>query len=332
MENININLEEVDIENVNSVLTGPQGPQGETGPQGPAGPQGPQGPAGPVGPTGATGATGATGLQGPAGPAGITPTITIGNTYTVEAGTPASVENSGTATNLILNFSIPQGPQGSDSNCLSLPTIVDSLPLVGDPKVFYFVRKTHTETTATGDSFNMIFTDYGRFSNFEILGNIEQNTPPATPNALRGVITVTIDNENYDITLGSIYLAKVLTDYDRIYQSDNKWYLEQKIGYISSYDGETITTNYISTSGSLTVGDEVYYVLDTPVTTEITDSTLLDDLNIIKSLVFEQGTVSVSTSANVEADLNVSYYSFDINNQYDKYVYIIDTSNYEKIG
>lgn len=332
MENIDIDIQEIDIANVDSVLTGPQGPQGPEGPQGAQGPTGPQGPAGPAGPQGETGATGAQGLQGiqgPAGEDGVSPTISVGTTTTLPAGSPATVTQDGTASNVIFNFGIPMG---EDTYCLSLPTIVEELPEVGDPKIFYFVPKPHTNTTATGDSFTMTFTDYGRFSQFEILGKIEQNTPPATPNALRGTITISIDGDDYEVNLGSIYLAEVTTNRDRIYKSGNKWYLEQKIGYISIYDGETITTDYVSTSGSLTNGDEVYYVLDTPVVTEITDNTLLGDLNLVATQQFEQGTVSVSTSANVEADLNVSYYSFDINNQYDKYVYIIDTANFEKIG
>ena len=123
-----------------------------------------------------------------------------------------------------------------------------------------------------------------------------------------------------------------LQSYDRIYYNDRKWYLEQNIGYIASYDGETITTDYVSTSGNLTIGDEVYYVLDTPITTEIAVGSLTTSLNEIMSIVFEQGTVSVATNANVTCDLSVGYYSFDIHNQYDKYVYLIETSNYERIG
>jgi hypothetical protein len=43
---------------------------------------------------------------------GISPTITIGTTSTVASGVNASVVNSGTSTNQILNFSIPRGIQG----------------------------------------------------------------------------------------------------------------------------------------------------------------------------------------------------------------------------
>ena len=56
---------------------------------------------------------GPTGPTGPAGPA----TITIGTTTTGEAGTDATVINSGTAENVILDFTIPAGatgPAGAD--------------------------------------------------------------------------------------------------------------------------------------------------------------------------------------------------------------------------
>lgn len=48
------------------------------------------------------------GLQGPPGPA----TIEVGTTTTGDAGTEATVINSGTSENVILDFVIPQGIQG----------------------------------------------------------------------------------------------------------------------------------------------------------------------------------------------------------------------------
>lgn len=74
----------------------------------PTGPQGPIGPAGPQGPVGATGATGPQGPQGIPGPT----TVDVGTTTTVSYGTPAAVANGGDSTNVVLNFTIPQGPPG----------------------------------------------------------------------------------------------------------------------------------------------------------------------------------------------------------------------------
>ena len=357
MENIDIDLQEIDIANVDSVLTGPQGPQGEPGEPGQDGVSptinigtvttldaGSPATVTNVGsesnvildfgiPRGSQGEAGEAGADGSNGVDGITPTVTIGSTTTVSYDSPASVTNSGSSTDVILNFEIPQGVPGDDSYCLSVPTIVDELPEVGDPKTFYFVPKPHTLHTGTGDSFNVTISDEaGRFQIFSINGVLEQATPPATIYVMTGVSTLTIGAETYTIDLGDIELAKVQSQKDYIYKDGDTWKIHKVIGKIDTYDGETITTDYVSTSGSLTIGDVVYYILDEPVTTPITDDTLINVLNLIMSVVFETGTTSVSiTNGNVTPDLAVAYYGFDPHNQYNKYVYIIDTSDYEEI-
>lgn len=372
MENIDIDLQQIDISNVDSVLTGPQGPAGyspianvsKTGnvttititdedgtttaqildgtdgqngqnntltigtvttgvnPSATITGESPSQVLNLVLPKGDTGASGATGQDG------ITPTVSVGTTTTLPAGSPATVTQDGTATNVILNFGIPQG---DDSNCLSLPTVVASLPEEGVAGVFYFVPKSHTITTMTGDNLSLTFTDTGAIEDFEILGDLEQATPPASPEPLTGTITVSVDSEDMTINLGSIYLAKVSTAQDKIYRDGEDWYIHREIGYINSYDGETITTDYVCTSGTLTTGDEVYYVLDTPVDIAIEDDTLLNNLNMFANQTFEVGTISVITSANVTADFTIEYYSYDIHEQYDKYVYIPETQTYERI-
>ena len=232
----------------------------------------------------------------------------------------------------MLDFNIPQGPQGDSANCLSTPTVVDVLPASGTPGVFYFVGKTYTQTNVIGDNLTLTITDNSmRMSKLEVLGELDQDTPPASPEPLSGTITVTIGGDDYTINLGSEYLAKVSTAQDKIYNSGGVWYIHREIGYINSYDGETITTAYVSTSGTLTNGDEVYYVLDDAEEIEITDDTLANDLTMIKNLIFTE-TTAITTSANVRADLNIDYYSFDMNNQFDKYVWMVETSSYERIG
>jgi hypothetical protein len=65
----------------------------------------------PRGDTGLTGATGSTGLTGPKGDAAAT--ITVAPTVTTSAaGTNAAVTNSGTSSDVVLNFTIPRGADG----------------------------------------------------------------------------------------------------------------------------------------------------------------------------------------------------------------------------
>lgn len=77
------------------------------------GAKGDKGDAGAQGIQGAKGDKGDKGEQGLQGIAGTAATIRIGSVYTGEPGTNASVSNSGTSTNAILNFTIPRGNPGS---------------------------------------------------------------------------------------------------------------------------------------------------------------------------------------------------------------------------
>ncbi len=65
-----------------------------------------------IGPTGPTGPTGSMGLIGPTGPQGPV-SVTVGTTTTGEPGSQASVTNTGDLDNVVLAFTIPQGPTGA---------------------------------------------------------------------------------------------------------------------------------------------------------------------------------------------------------------------------
>jgi hypothetical protein len=90
---------------------GPIGPAGPTGNTGPAGPQGVQGVTGATGPQGVAGPAGPTGLKGDKGDAAAT--IAVQSTTTGLPGTNANVTNSGTTSNVQLNFTIPRGADGA---------------------------------------------------------------------------------------------------------------------------------------------------------------------------------------------------------------------------
>lgn len=89
--------------------TGPQGPRGEKGEQGPQGEQGEQGVQGEIGPQGPQGIQGEKGDKGDKGNAA---TIDVGTVATGLPGTNASVTNSGTIHDAILDFTIPRGDKG----------------------------------------------------------------------------------------------------------------------------------------------------------------------------------------------------------------------------
>jgi hypothetical protein len=90
----------------------------------------------------------------------------------------------------------------------------------------------------------------------------------------------------------------------------NKWYKEGKVGKINSYNGEIIETDYISTTGQLTTGATIYYVLATPTYTEITDSELIGQLESIRLL---EGLNNISiTSDDLSSPLKISYYNDDL--------------------
>ena len=92
-------------------IKGDKGDKGDTGAQGL---QGVKGDKGDKGDTGAQGIQGVKGDTGATGAPGAAATIRIGNVYTGAPGTNASVSNSGTSTNAILNFTIPRGTPGAD--------------------------------------------------------------------------------------------------------------------------------------------------------------------------------------------------------------------------
>ena len=76
----------------------------------------------------------------------------------------------------------------------------------------------------------------------------------------------------------------------------------QMVGHIESYNGENITTPYMSTTGQLSTGAEVYYVLNEPVVTDIS----ADELTAYRALHTYDGATVVSTAEDV-AGLDVRY-------------------------
>ena len=79
--------------------------------------------------------------QGPKGDPGESATVAVG---TVSGGTEASVTNSGTNADAVLDFVLPQGPQGPPGTGVT----VDNNKLFSDPPTSYNVGVTTTNATA----------------------------------------------------------------------------------------------------------------------------------------------------------------------------------------
>ena len=98
-----------------------------------------QGPPGVTGAVGATGATGATGMAA---------TVQVGTTTTGAPGTNASVTNTGTESNAVLNFVIPAGATGANGATGTAATVQVGTTTTGVPGTDASVTNTGTESNA----------------------------------------------------------------------------------------------------------------------------------------------------------------------------------------
>ncbi len=79
----------------------------------------------------------------------------------------------------------------------------------------------------------------------------------------------------------------------------------------------------------------MYYALATATDTEITDATLISQLNTIASASLETGTNTLTNSAtgsNLAGDMEVDYFGYDPTNRYDKWLWLDINNAYEKLG
>ena len=151
-------------------------------------PQGPQGPQGAKGNKGDTGAQGETGPRGPQGERGTNATVYVGTTSTLAPGSQATVYNSGTDSNAVLNFGIPQGAKG-DTGATGATgatgpagqnfaaTVVAELPETGDSSKLYLTPKAHTTQTATGNPITATVAEQaGKLESFKLDGDTFQQS------------------------------------------------------------------------------------------------------------------------------------------------------------
>lgn len=111
----------------------------------------------------------------------------------------------------------------------------------------------------------------------------------------------TIDSEDYNSTLQL-----------------NKWYLKKNVGKISSYNGETIETTYISTTGGLDTGATIYYGLTTSTYTLLND-TLQEQLENIYNWVLSYNAQTNITQTNADLPFTINASAiYDLNKLVDR--------------
>lgn len=161
--------------------------------------------------------------------------------------------------------------------------------------------------TITSDSNGKITIGYRNYNNTldYSSGNYfikleEGSTASAYSPYNTGVATIIKSNlDNTQSETYSIYTQQPMRSIedvrDDFIKQNGAWYERHNIGYILSYDGETITTAYISTTGQLTNGATVQYVLAEPILTPCTAEQSSQLEAITSSDTYDGGTNIYST-------------------------------------
>lgn len=118
-----------------------------------------------------------------------------------------------------------------------------------------------------------------------------------------------IDMNKYDkdgnIT-GYYELSSIGDTKDVLTIQNGKANINQKIDKISSYNGETITTNYISTTGELTTGATVYYELAEPQTISLGKYNRIENIDGTENITIQ---TNISTTFTKELHDLVNWYN-----------------------
>ena len=93
---------------------------------------------------------------------------------------------------------------------------------------------------------------------------------------------------------------------DTLTIQNGKANINQKIDKISSYNGETITTNYISTTGELTTGATVYYELAEPQTISLGKYNRIENIDGTENITIQ---TNISTTFTKELHDLVNWYN-----------------------
>lgn len=158
-------------------------------------------------------------------------------------------------------------------------------------KLIISINQKNTANAGDYMIFKNLMVSFSADASFQAYQNL-QSISLSTPSGLPGIPVES--GGNYTDTSGQQSACDV-KDY-----GTGKY--TQMVGHIESYNGENITTPYMSTTGQLSTGAEVYYVLDEPVVTDIS----ADELTAYRALHTYDGATVVSTAEDV-AGLEVRY-------------------------
>lgn len=144
-----------------------------------------RGPRGARGARGARGSRGARGARGPAGTAGTPASVSVGSVTTEPPGSAATVTRTGTGSNAILNFGIPQGAAGVNASGTGV-TAYGQVWMWTGLQAAALARGSDNVSVTGGDGAAVLFV-----------------SGCSTPGLQEPVITVTADHDPHDTNSGN---------------------------------------------------------------------------------------------------------------------------------
>ena len=177
--------------------------------------------------------------------------------------------------------------------------------------VYYDSSKTYISRTVTVSNGTLTIPSNAKYVRLSCYNNalntlqLEKGTSATS--------YVAHQEQTYPVYLGNIELL----DNEKIYK-DTEWVVYKEYAKINSYNGETISGDYISTTGTLSTGATVYYKMTNPITTVISDATLKQQLDAVLNANLYLGTNVISISGDLVEKIGFSYLEFYSTFEFDK--------------
>ena len=141
------------------------------------------------------------------------------------------------------------------------------------------------------------------------------------------------------VNLGDQTLALVSNIFTASNNSSVTWrcYYNGENGHLNTY-GDSTYLNRSGQSAKQWLSDnnaELLYALATPTDTAIANTTLIAQLEAIRTASLENGANTITNTAagtNLAGDMEVGYYGYNPRSRYDKWLWLDINNEYEKIG